>query len=273
MQSGTPFETTAFGDDWIPALAPRAKPGSLGRNDSGLRSEPHVRAGAKQVGVERHVAGRHEGAIEAAVEVAELEAGADRPARRGDAAGREARQGGIDVADREAAGEIRQEPVQGIAEAAAHGRQPVVARRAAGRAQSRRRSPDVGPVDVALDAERGLAELPIVADGAADQPARHVEPVDAVPLRAAPAAAAVDAEIEAGPAVARIVERRLVAGQHIRRHRRAGRGKHADTRNDHALHLPYPPLKPLHQTVLLILLLSSVRKTHINFKYLAMIWL
>src|SRR5712691_2342364 len=34
MQSGTPFETTAFGDDWIPALAPRAKPGSLGRNDS-----------------------------------------------------------------------------------------------------------------------------------------------------------------------------------------------------------------------------------------------
>src|SRR6266851_4546325 len=215
MQSGTPFETTAFGDDWIPALAPRAKPGSLGRNDSGLRSEPHVGAGAKQVGVERHVAGRHEGAIEAAVEVAEidvevlglhadiaddaeLEAGADRPARRGDAAGREARQGGIDVADREAAGEIRQEPVQGIAEAAAHGRQPVVARRAAGRAQSRRRSPDVGPVDVAFDAERGLAELPIVADGAADQPARHVEPIDAVPLRAAPAAAAVDAEIEAG---------------------------------------------------------------------------
>src|SRR5262249_10794427 len=97
-------------------------------------SEPDVGAGAKHIGVERDVDGRRQRAIEAAVEVgeidielvglhadiaddAELEAGADRPARRGDAAAREAGQGGIDVADREAAGEIRQEAVEGVAEA------------------------------------------------------------------------------------------------------------------------------------------------------------
>src|SRR5712692_5237980 len=34
MRSERPCATTAFGDYRIPALAPRAKPGSLGRNDS-----------------------------------------------------------------------------------------------------------------------------------------------------------------------------------------------------------------------------------------------
>src|SRR5499427_418802 len=86
-------------------------------------SEPQVRPAAKDVGGERHVAAGRETAIEAAVEVAEIdveilgleahvaddadfEAGADGPAGIGDAAARQDRQSGIDVAEREPAGEV-----------------------------------------------------------------------------------------------------------------------------------------------------------------------
>src|SRR5216683_948920 len=43
MRSERPCATTAFGDYRIPALAPRAKPGSLGRNDSRAGGRPEVR--------------------------------------------------------------------------------------------------------------------------------------------------------------------------------------------------------------------------------------
>src|SRR5713226_140431 len=51
MQSGTPFETTAFGGDWIPALAPRAKsPGrSAGMTVAGIPPNCHARAGGHPV--------------------------------------------------------------------------------------------------------------------------------------------------------------------------------------------------------------------------------
>src|SRR3979490_1696516 len=103
-----------------------------------IGSEVDVEAGAEDIGVERYAAARSETAIEAAVEVAEidveilgfhadiaddgeLEAGADGPPCGGRAAGREAWQGGADVADREAGGDVGQDPVERVAEPAAHG--------------------------------------------------------------------------------------------------------------------------------------------------------
>src|SRR5215813_9176508 len=95
-------------------------------------SEPQVRPAAKDVGGERHVAAGRETAIEAAVEVAEIDveilgleahiaddadfdAGAHGPAGVADAAARQQRQGGVDVAEREPAGEVGQEAVEGQA--------------------------------------------------------------------------------------------------------------------------------------------------------------
>src|SRR5215831_16287632 len=75
---------------------------------------------------------------------------------------------------------------------------------------------DARPVDVALGSDDGLAELPVVTDGAADEAAREVERIHGVPLGTAPAAAAVDAEIKPGPGIDRIVGRsRLVIGRQI----------------------------------------------------------
>src|SRR5215831_8428945 len=97
-------------------------------------SEPQVGPAAKDVGGEGYVAAGQETAIEAAVEVAEIdveifglqahiaddadfEAGADGPAGVGDAAARQDRQGqaGVDVAHREPAGKVEQEAVEGVA--------------------------------------------------------------------------------------------------------------------------------------------------------------
>src|SRR5262249_46759845 len=196
-------------------------------------SEPQVGPAAKDVGGERDVAAGQETAIEAAVEVAEIdveifglqahiaddadfEPGADGPAGVADAAARQARPVRVDVANREPAGEVRQEPVEGVAQPPAHGGEPLVAGLAAGRAQHRRGVSYSRPVAVALGADQGLAELPVVADGAADEAARYVEAIKTVPLGIAPAAAAVDTDVEAGPSVDRIVGRpRLVVGRQI----------------------------------------------------------
>src|SRR5262249_28804302 len=132
-------------------------------------SEPQVRPAAKDVGGERYVAAGRETAIEAAVEVAEIdvkifglqahiaddadfEAGADGPAGVGDAAARKAGEGrgGVDVADRGPAGDVGQEAVEGVAEPPAHGGEPLVARLAAAGAQHGGRPFDARPVDIAL---------------------------------------------------------------------------------------------------------------------------
>src|SRR5262245_210721 len=199
-----------------------------------LASEAEVRPAAKHVGGERYVASGRETAIEAAVEVAEidvkvlglqahiadeadLEAGADGPAGVADAAARqERRRGGVDVAEREPAGEVGQEAVEGDAQPPAYGGEPLVAGLAAPRAQQGGRPFDARPVDVAFGAKHRLAELPVVTDGAADEAARYVERIQAVPLGATPAATAVDTDVEAGPGVDRIVGRpRLVIGRQI----------------------------------------------------------
>src|SRR5262249_37460734 len=162
-------------------------------------SEPQVRPAAKDVGGERDVAAGQETAIEAAVEVAEIdveifglqahiaddavwEPGAQGPAGVADAAARQQGRVGVDVAEREPAGEVRQEAVEGEAYPPAHGGEPLVARLAAPRAQHGGRPFDARPVDVALGAQHRRAELPVVADGAADEAARHVEAIKAVPL-------------------------------------------------------------------------------------------
>src|SRR5262249_58847432 len=114
------------------------------------------------------------------------------------------------------AGKVGQEAVEGVAHAPAHGGEPLVAGLAAPRAQHGGRPFDARPVDIALGADHHRAELPVVADGAADEAARHVERVHAVPLGATPTAAAVDADVEAGPGVDRVVDRpRLVVGGQI----------------------------------------------------------
>src|SRR5262245_30255085 len=204
-------------------------------------SEPQVRPAAKDAGGERYVAAGRKTAIEAAVEVAEIdvkifglqahiadeadfEAGAHGPAGVADAAARQDRHGGVDIAEREPAGDVRQEAVEGQAEPPARGGEPLVAGLAAPRAQHGGRAFDARLVDVAFRADYRLAELPIIADGAADEAARHVERIQAVPLGATPAAAAVDTDVEAGPGVDRIIGRpRLVVGRQIGGARRASR--------------------------------------------------
>src|SRR5205823_13976147 len=122
-------------------------------------------------------------------------------ARRADEAGAV----GFDIADREAAGEVRQETIEGIADTAAHSAEPVIlglaVQPAAGGAGL-----DVGPVDVAFEAEhpRAAGALPVVAGGAADHAARRaIADGKAVPAGIAEAAAAVDAQVKTGPVVLR----------------------------------------------------------------------
>src|SRR6516225_9026498 len=168
---------------------PRTEVRGLVVRRAGQASEPQVRPAAKDVGGERHVAAGRKTAVEAAVEVAEIdveilgleahvaddadfEAGAHGPAGVADAPARQQRQRGVDVAEREPAGEVGQEAVEGESHAPAHGGEPLVARLAAPGAEHRGRSFDARPVDVALGANHHLAELPVVADGAADEAAR-----------------------------------------------------------------------------------------------------
>src|SRR5262249_20761946 len=81
---------------------------------------------------------------------------------------------------------------------------------------ARRAAVDVAPVDVAFEAKHELVELPVVADGAADQAAVDVtagRPERVAEARAAEAVAAVDADVEAGP----IVDRRDIGRRRSRR--------------------------------------------------------
>src|SRR5262249_17500911 len=101
---------------------------------------------------------------------------------------------------------------------------------------------DARPVDVALGSDDGLAELPVVTDGAADEAAREVERIQGVPLGTAPAAAAVDAEIKPGPGIDRIVGRsrlliRVKTGAPGRSPRQ---GQETQARHDNAIHVCPP---------------------------------
>src|SRR6266478_10097248 len=156
-----------------PTKSPGPEVRGLFMRRAGQASEPQVRPAAKDVGGERHVAAGRETAIEAAVEVAEidveilgleahiaddadLDAGAHGPAGVADAAARQQRQSGVDVAEREPAGEVGQEALEGEAHAPSHGGEPLVARLAAPRAQHGGRPFDARPVDVALGADHHL---------------------------------------------------------------------------------------------------------------------
>ena len=86
-----------------------------------------------------------------------------------------------------------------------------------------------------------MGDLPVVADGAADHPAGDVERAGRVPARRAPAAAAVDADVEAGPVVDRGEDRRplrdrLVAAREIGRAGRSRQRQDAHARKNYAFH-------------------------------------
>src|SRR5262249_5129687 len=168
-----------------------------------------------------------------------------------------------------AAGAGRREAVEGQAEPPARGGEPLVAGLAASRAQHGGRAFDARPVDVAFRADHRLAELPVVADGAADEAARDVEAIHGVPLGTAPAAAAVDTDLEAGPGVDRIVGRsRLVVGRQLGGRRRpSGERPKADARHSNAIQRRALRVQQLNRTVLLNFSQSSVRKAHSSLKY------
>src|SRR5580704_530440 len=173
-------------------------------------AEAEIHAAAHHIALERDVVVGDAAAIEAAIHVAEihmeifglggpivgereLDAAAGRPAGIGLGRSREARRAGLDIADREAARDIRQEPVERIAGAAPNGGEPVVVgTAAAGATRGGAGALEVRPVDIALEAEHGVAHFPIDAGGTADDPAREVEAAGAVPVGGAPTAAAVD---------------------------------------------------------------------------------
>jgi hypothetical protein len=85
--------------------------------------------------------------------------------------------------------------------ASAHGGEPVVAGLASERAANDRVALEIGPVDIALDAQNPLAHLPVVTSCAADHAPRHIEPGGVGPGGMAPTAAAIDPEIEPRPVV------------------------------------------------------------------------
>src|SRR5580704_4273084 len=194
-------------------------PRGLSFEHSPRRSESVVDAGAHEVGGERHVVGHQGAASDAAIQLAEVdveifglggpvagdgefEARTHRPAGIGGVGAGEARGRSADIAERGAAGDEGHEAVGGVTEPAAHGREPMVAGLAAERAEGVGGAVAVGPVDVAFEADDALAELIVVANGAADEAAGGVEAATGrIPLRTAEAAAAVDADVEASPVI------------------------------------------------------------------------
>ena len=103
-----------------------------------------------------------------------FQSGANRPAGLVAAGVRQAGRRGTDIAERAATGDERHEAIRGVAEPSAHRGQPIVAGLAAERTQIVGRAVDAGPVDIALDAGNDLAELIIIAGGAADRAAADV---------------------------------------------------------------------------------------------------
>ena len=179
----------------------------------------------------------------------ELETAADGPADVGFLIAAEAGLAGADVAEGGTTCDVGHEPVEGVADATADGAEPGVL----GLAQCRQaacevgRAVDIGPVEVAFEAEHPVGDLPIVADGAADHPTVDVERAGRVPARLAPGAAAVDADVEAGPVVDRGVDRdrplrdRLVAARQIGRTGGSSQSQDADARKNYAFHFTHPP--------------------------------
>src|SRR5262249_1035881 len=88
-----------------------------------------------------------------------------------------------DIADGHAAGRIGHEAVEGVADAAAHGGKPGVAGLAARRTERKGMALDVGPVDIAFEAEHQGADLPGVARGHTQEAAREVEVAGRIPGR------------------------------------------------------------------------------------------
>src|SRR5262245_13268834 len=81
----------------------------------------------------------------------DFETGADSPAGIGVILADVAWQVRMDVADCQAAGHIGQEAVEGVADATAYRAEPGIAGLAARRAERKRMSLDVGPVDIAFN--------------------------------------------------------------------------------------------------------------------------
>ena len=191
--------------------------------------------------------------------------------------------GGSDVAavaafaDGETAGDVRHDAIERIADAAASGTEPVVAGFATRGARRRvGAAADVAPVDVAFEAEHHLVHLPIIADGTAENRARGIEAAGAgrtAPIRRAPAAAAVDTDIQAGPVVGhvdgRLHRHGLLTARDVRRIRRTHHrhhGKCADARQNQTLHHKSPRTGPRPNfdgcTVFGIGIASSAEKQH-----------
>jgi hypothetical protein len=116
----------------------------------------------------------------------------------GDGAARKTKQAGIDISHRQTGGEIREKAVECVAEPSPHGRKPVVARVAAWRTEDGRGPANARPVDIAFSSEDDPIDLPIVADGPADEATRDLI-YQHYPPGAAPTAAAIDAQIETRP--------------------------------------------------------------------------
>ena len=118
--------------------------------------------------------------------------------------------GGLDVGEGGAAGAVEQHAIPRPAGTAAHSREPIAL---GGAADARARcieggAAEIRPVAVAFDAQHPRPDLVIEAHGAADQRAADGEiagrSVNGIgPVAIAEGAAAVDAEIEAGPVVNR----------------------------------------------------------------------
>src|SRR3974390_1569617 len=160
--------------------------------ESGARSEVIVQTGADDVGAvvdvrrdARHAdAGPAARLAEIGVEVFDLggertgDCGFD-PRAAGPAGlplGRAAEYGrGLQIADSETAGDVGQQAVERVADAAADGAEPVVLELATSRAVRGGRALHAAPVDVAFEPAHDAVSLPVVADGAAEHAAGSVE--------------------------------------------------------------------------------------------------
>src|SRR5262249_55600012 len=138
------------------------------RTDSG--SEAKIEPATHDLAGERGVVAGKRPAAKAAIDVAkvdvevfglcgpgseqsDLESGADRPTEIGVILADVAWRVRADIADGHAAGRIGHEAVESVADAAAHGGKPGVAGLAARRAERKGMALDVGPVDIAFEAE------------------------------------------------------------------------------------------------------------------------
>jgi len=132
-----------------------------------------------------------------------LDAGADRPATLVFVDGRETWQARLDVADRGAAGHVGIQRVEGVADAgreSSTGESFFVSQLTPPHAVL----PLMWPRRRRLQDQIPRCRTAIVADRAADQSAGYVEVGrEAAPVRIAPGAAAVDADIETRPVVDR----------------------------------------------------------------------